>query len=296
MIEVVNLSKSYGRVLAVDQASFTVPDGAVTGFVGPNGAGKSTVLRAIAQLVMPNSGNVRIDGRETRGLDTSGLLGVYLSSEELPGRATARGVLRYVCDTRGMPHRDADELLEVVGLDQTATKRIRTFSVGMKQRLGLAVALLPRTRALMLDEPLNGLDPDGIHWIRHHLRQVAEHGTAVLLSSHVMSELSQMADRIVMLDRGRVVAEGTLAEFVAEREAERVLVEVSSVESARHALSAHGLAFTESGRALIVSGTTTPEVGRIVFEAGLDVLHLQTVSRSLEETYFGRLAKSGTQA
>jgi len=159
------------------------------------------------------------------------LQAVYLSSEELPGRATARGVLRYVCDTRGMPHRDADEMLEVVGLDQAATKRIRTFSMAMKQRLDLAVALLPRTRALMLDEPLNGLDPDGIHWIRHH-----------------------------------------------------------------RALSAHGLAFTESGRALVVSGATTPKVGRIVFETGLDVLHLQTVSRSLEETYFGRLAKSGDQA
>lgn len=293
MIEVIELCKSYGAVLAADRVSFTVPDGAITGFVGPNGAGKSTVLRSIAQLVAPSSGRIEIDGQDVREHDVSALIGVYLSPDELPGRQTALGALHYVCASRGLPRHLADETLQMVGLQEAADRRIRAFSMGMRQRLGLAVALLPRARSLILDEPLNGLDPDGIQWIRNHLRRIADGGVSILLSSHVMSELSQTADRIVMLDHGRVVAEGTLAEFVSEHQPQQVLVEVTNRQRARQALDARGLIVSERGKSLIVSGASTPEVGRLLFETGVDVLRLQTVTRSLEETYFGRLAKDG---
>lgn len=293
MIEVVELCKSHGRVVAADRVSFTAPDNQITGFVGPNGAGKSTVLRSIAQLITPDSGRIFIDGHDVRGHDMSMHLGAYLSPDDLPGRTTARSALRYVCKVRGMPYRAADEALEVVGLASEGGGRIRSFSMGMKQRLGLAVALLPRTSTLVLDEPLNGLDPDGIRWIREHLRQRAEQGVAVLLSSHVMSELSQTADRIVMLDRGKIVAEGTLAAFVSEARPVQVLVEVTDAESARRALGAHGLNVSEAQGGLIVSGVGPAEVARMLVGSGVDILRLQPASRSLEETYFGRLAQDG---
>ncbi|KJQ52456.1 ABC transporter ATP-binding protein [Microbacterium sp. SA39] len=293
MIEVIELCKAYDGVRAADRVTFVAPDGAITGFVGPNGAGKSTVLRSIAQLVTPESGEVRIDGRESKVHGTPSLLGVYLSPGDLPRRATARGALRYVCDSGGMPYSAADEILELVGLEGVASRRIRTFSMGMTQRLGLAVALLPRARSLILDEPLNGLDPDGIRWIRSHLRWLASEGASVLLSSHVMSELAQTADRIVMLDGGKVVADGTLAEFVSEQHPMQVLVEVTDPDRAREVCIARGLSVVARGQGLVVSGAATPEVGRILFDADIDVLHLQTVRRSLEETYFGWLATDG---
>lgn len=295
MIEVESLRKSYGGRRVVDDVSFVVPAGQVTGFVGPNGAGKSTVLRAITGLMRPDGGRVVIDGLTLREHDAPGrVLGSFVSAAHLPDRATARGALHYVCDVLQVGRGATEDTLTLVGLLDVADRRIGTFSMGMRQRLGIAAAVISQPRALMLDEPLNGLDPDGVQWLRTYLRSLASGGTAVLLSSHVMSELAQTADRIVMLDQGRVVAQGALDEFVAGSAREQIFVEAADAEIARGALRAHCLEFVEQGGGFLVDGPAR-SVGRLVYQAGTDVIRLHPITRTLEETYFDHLATNEEQ-
>jgi len=291
MIEVERVSKSYGTTAAVTDVSFVVPRGAVTGFVGPNGAGKSTVLRMIAGLTRADSGTVRVDGRSfSEASPAATTMGVFLSAESIPPAVTARGFLEYVCDTQGFARSRVAETLELVGLSHAASTKVRSFSLGMRQRLGIGAATIGKAGILVFDEPINGLDPDGIHWLRSFISHAASTGTTVLLSSHHMAELAMVADRVVMLDAGRVVAAGTIDDFVSTNEVESVYLESPETERARDALIAAGLTPELFRDGLLVRNAVSLDVGRIAFASGAGVSHLAQVSRSLEETYFDLLA------
>ncbi|MGJ3508879.1 ABC transporter ATP-binding protein [Enemella sp. A6] len=217
MITFTNLSKRYGDVLAVDDISFTVEPGSVTGFLGPNGAGKSTAMRCLTGLTHPTSGNAQVLGKQYQDLANPGArVGVLLDASAQHAGRTGRETLIIAAMTMGLPTARVDEALALVGLTRKESrKRVGTYSLGMRQRLGLAHALLGNPEVLILDEPANGLDPQGIHWMRNLLRAFADAGGAVLLSSHLLHEVEQIADRIVMIGRGRIVAEGTTRDLVA---------------------------------------------------------------------------------
>ncbi|NBE92719.1 ATP-binding cassette domain-containing protein [Nonomuraea sp. KC401] len=230
MIEFHRLSKTYSDVKALDDVSFTVPAGSVTGFLGPNGAGKSTAMRILAGLSRPTSGSATVLGRPYAELERPGYdVGTLLdASAQHPGR-TGREVLTLGTMMLGLPRTRVDEVLELVGLTGKEGRRpVGGYSLGMRQRLGIGHALLGRPRALILDEPANGLDPQGIHWMRGLLRDLARSGCAVLLSSHLLHEVEQVADRIVMIGRGRLLAQGTPAELGRGRSLEQTFLELTA--------------------------------------------------------------------
>ncbi|TDC06382.1 ATP-binding cassette domain-containing protein [Nonomuraea longispora] len=230
MIEFHRLSKTYSDVKALDDVSFTVPAGSVTGFLGPNGAGKSTAMRILAGLSRPTSGSATVLGRPYAELERPGYdVGTLLdASAQHPGR-TGREVLTLGAMMLGLPRTRVDEVLELVGLTGKEGRRpVGGYSLGMRQRLGIGHALLGRPRALILDEPANGLDPQGIHWMRGLLRDLARSGCAVLLSSHLLHEVEQVADRIVMIGRGRLLAQGTPAELGRGRSLEQTFLELTA--------------------------------------------------------------------
>ena len=216
MIKVTNLTKRYDQVLAVDNISFSVEPGSVTGFLGPNGAGKSTTLRCLVGLLTPTSGSTTIMGRNYKDLaNPASVVGTLLDASGLhPGR-TGQETLTLGAMLMGLPKSRVQEVLELVGLTQKEAKTpVKKYSLGMRQRLGIAHALLGKPRALILDEPVNGLDPQGIHWMRQMLRNFADEGGTVLLSSHILSEVQKTADHIVMIGQGRIVAEGDTKELL----------------------------------------------------------------------------------
>jgi len=214
MIEVTGLSKSYGATVAVDDLSFTVPPGQVTGFLGPNGAGKTTTLRLLLGLAEPTAGEALVFGQRYRDLDQPAhRVGAVLESNDFhPGRS-GRDHLRALAIAARLPISRVDDLLDLVGLGASAGQRVKTYSLGMRQRLGLAGALLGNPELLILDEPANGLDPAGVYWLRTVLRGFAEEGRAVLVSSHMLAELAQAVDRVLVIDEGRLVAAATLDEL-----------------------------------------------------------------------------------
>jgi ABC-2 type transport system ATP-binding protein len=215
MIEIQRLSKQYGQVRAVDNLTFTVHSGRVTGFVGPNGAGKSTTLRMMLDLTRPTGGHVRIDGVRYRDLDQPlRRVGALLQARAAHSGRTAVSHLRWLARSNRIPPTRVTRVLELVGLADVARRRVGGFSLGMTQRLGIAAALLGDPPVLLLDEPVNGLDPEGIIWIRTLLRSLAAEGRTVLVSSHLMGEMALTADHVVVLDRGRLVADAPLAELV----------------------------------------------------------------------------------
>jgi len=218
MITFRHLTKRYGDVLAVDDISFTVEAGSITGFLGPNGAGKSTAMRCLTGLAFPTEGEALIDGRRYRDIpNPSTQVGVLLdASAQHPGR-TGRETLRCAATVMGAPRSRVDEVIELAGLTaKEARKRVATYSLGMRQRLGIAQAFLGSPRVLILDEPANGLDPQGIHWMRTVLRRFADAGGTVLLSSHLLHEVQQVADRIVMIGHGRILTEGSIDDLTAD--------------------------------------------------------------------------------
>jgi ABC-2 type transport system ATP-binding protein len=214
MIEAIGLSKHYGATLAVDDLSFTVPPGQVTGFLGPNGAGKTTTLRMLLGLAEPTCGEALVFGRRYRELDEPARrVGAVLESNDFdPGRSGGDH-LRALAIAAQIPHSRVDEVLDLVGLTANANRRVKTYSLGMRQRLGLAAALLGDPELLILDEPANGLDPAGVHWLRSFLRSFAEGGRAVLVSSHLLAEVAQAVDRVLIINRGRLVASARLDEI-----------------------------------------------------------------------------------
>jgi ABC-2 type transport system ATP-binding protein len=294
-IEIAGLTKRYGDTLAVDELSFTVEPGRIVGFLGPNGAGKTTTLRALLGLIKPTEGSATVEGHHFLELeDPVRTVGAVLDGGMLhPGRS-GRNHLRMLARSAGVPDRRVDELLETVGLTGAADRRAGGYSLGMRQRLGLATALLGDPRVLVLDEPANGLDPQGIRWLRDFLRSLAAEGRAILVSSHVLAEVAQTADEVVVIARGRSVAQAPLNELLATG---RGGTRVAGPDVSRLAelLRGDGAEVETAGDGVIVVRDRSGEqVGRTIAEHGVVVSELTGVSSSLEEIFFELTGEEGS--
>jgi len=288
-----SLTKRFGGVLAVDDLSFELEPGTITGFLGPNGAGKTTTLRMLLGLATPTGGRALVFGRTYAELDRPALrIGAVLEATDFhPGRS-GRDHLRMLGQAVGVPDSRADEVLSLVELDDAGTRRVKGYSLGMRQRLGLATALLGEPDLLVLDEPANGLDPEGVRWLRDFLRAFASQGRTVLVSSHVLAEVAQTVDQVVIISRGRLVVESSLEDLTA-RVGGAVRVRSADASRLAAALSHEHLKSTASDEGLlIVSGTTTERVGEIAFAAGVPVHELVTEGSSLEEIFLELTAEA----
>ncbi len=293
MIEVYGLTKRYGSTLAVQDLSFTVAAGRVTGFLGPNGAGKSTTMRAILGLVRPTSGTTTVLGRPYRDLDRpERRVGALLETFDAhPGRS-GRNHLRVLALAGGIPRSRVDEVMSLVELSQAGRRRVKGYSLGMRQRLGLAAALLGDPEVLVLDEPANGLDPQGIRWLRDFLRSLAAEGRTILVSSHVLAEVAQTVDDVVIIHRGRLVQHAAMADV--EAMAARATV-VRSPEASKLAslLAAAGVEAAKAGEGRLTVHAPTERVGEIAAAGGV-VLHELTAERaSLEEVFLELTGEPG---
>jgi ABC-2 type transport system ATP-binding protein len=287
MIEAHGLTKRYGDKVAVDDLSFTVRPGVVTGFLGPNGAGKSTTMRLILGLDAPTSGSVTVDGKPYRRLAAPlHEVGALLDARSVhPGRS-ARNHLLAISRTCGIPRSRVDEVIEAVGLHQVARKRAGGFSLGMGQRLGIAAALLGDPHTVILDEPVNGLDTEGIRWIRSLLRALAAEGRTVFVSSHLMSEMAMTAQHLIVIGRGRLIADTGVEEFIAGAARASVRVRSTHPDELAGLLRPRAAAVSRDGDgALSVSGLSTDEVGRLAGAAGITLLELTALQASLEEAF-----------
>ena len=286
-IVVSNLTKRFGSVRAVDDLSFEVEAGTVTGFLGPNGAGKTTTLRCLLGLVTPNQGTTTIGGRRYADLpDPLGTVGAALEASGFhPGR-TARNHLRVLCSAAGLPDKRADEVLELTGIADAANRRVRGFSMGMRQRLSLATTLLGDPRVLILDEPANGLDPAGINWLREFLRYLAtRQGKTVLVSSHILSEVEQTVDSVVIISHGKLVREGTLRDLLGTANT-AVRVRAPEADKLRDALERGGLDARPGGDGeLLVPGATTEAVGHLAYANQIELHELAPQSSDLEDIF-----------
>ena len=286
MIEIENLSKRYGGKIAVDGLSFVVEPGVVTGFLGPNGAGKSTTMRMIAGLDRPSSGTVRVNGVDYRSSRAPmAELGILLESRAVHTGRSARSHLIALAQTAGIGRRRVDTVIEQVGLGDVAGKRAGGFSLGMGQRLGIASALLGRPRTVVLDEPVNGLDPDGVRWIRTLLRDLADEGHTVFVSSHLMSEMAQTATRLVVVGRGRLIADCTVDEFLARTTTPSVAVRTPDPSRLRRLLGPDASISSAEREFLHVTGLSAEQIGTIAWQAHLPIFELSTVRPSLEEAF-----------
>jgi ABC-2 type transport system ATP-binding protein len=287
MIEVENLSKRYGDKLAVDRLSFAVPAGTVTGFLGPNGAGKSTTMRMIAALDEPTTGRVLVNGKDYRAASAPmAELGILLEAKAVHTGRSARNHLLALAQTNGVPRRRVGELIEMVGLTDVAAKRVGGFSLGMGQRLGIASALLGDPQAVILDEPVNGLDPEGVLWVRNLLKALAADGHTVFVSSHLMSEMAVTATRLVVIGRGRLIADTTVEEFVSRAGGTSVAVRTPEVAGLRALLLGPGITVTsDASDVLQVQGLTAEQIGLAAWQARLPLFELTTQRASLEEAF-----------
>src|SRR5579863_7891360 len=288
MIEARHLTKRYGHTVAVDKASFAVRPGRVTGFLGPNGAGKSTTMRMILGLDLPTSGTVTVNGRRYRGeVWPLHEVGALLDARAVhPGRSAYDHLLSLAA-ANGIARTRVGEVLEQVGLASVARKRAGGFSLGMSQRLGIAGALLGDPGTMLFDEPVNGLDPDGILWIRTLMRQLAAEGRTVLVSSHLMSEMALTADHLLVIGRGRILADMPLSELIARNSGDRVEVRSADPERMAADLRAAGAQVTqEPDGTLGVVGLGSKQIGELAAEYGHVLHQLRDVTASLEEAYF----------
>jgi ABC-2 type transport system ATP-binding protein len=286
VLSVDRLTKRFGSTLAVDQLSFTATPGRVLGFLGPNGAGKTTTLRTLLGLTLPTSGTATVDGRRYRDLDDAiETVGAVLEGPQFhPGR-TGRNHLRFLATAAGLPASRADEVLRVVELDGAGRRRVKGYSLGMRQRLSLAGALLGDPRALVLDEPANGLDPQGIRWLRDLLRDLASQGRTVLVSSHVLAEVAQTVDDVVVISRGRLVAQGGVDELTRDGAAP-VHVRTPDPGRLRDALAAKGAEVDLRGSDwLNVRGASLEVVGETIAEHGIVVYELFKDRQTLEDVF-----------
>jgi ABC-2 type transport system ATP-binding protein len=287
MIVTRGLTKRYGKTVAVDGLSFTVTPGVVTGFLGPNGSGKSTTMRMIMGLDVPNAGTATVNGllyEELRWPLRE--VGALLDAKAFhPGR-TARQHLRYLAKSNDIAEARIDEVLDVVGLSSVANQRAGKFSLGMGQRLGIAGALLGDPGVLLFDEPVNGLDPEGIRWARHLLRDLAAEGRTVLVSSHLISEMALTAERLVVIGRGNLIAETSVEEFAAQHQAEAVRVVTPTPQLLVSALSRAGVrpTVTDDG-VIVVSGLPSARIGDIAAGAALTLHELTPIRASLEDAF-----------
>jgi ABC-2 type transport system ATP-binding protein len=287
MIEATELSKHFGSTIAVDRLSFTVHPGVVTGFLGPNGAGKSTTMRCILGLDRPTGGTVTVAGRAYADLPAPMReVGALLDARAVDGVRTARAHLRWLARAGGIPAARVDEVLYMVGLAEVADKRVGGFSLGMFQRLGIASALLGDPPVLLFDEPVNGLDPEGIRWVRTLMRHLAGEGRTVLVSSHLMSELESTADHVLVIGRGHLLADTTLAELTQNGAAANVRVVAPRASELRTLLEGHDATVAaQPDGSLQVVGLTNVQIGDLAAGAGLAVHELTPQRASLESVF-----------
>jgi ABC-2 type transport system ATP-binding protein len=287
MITAHSLTKRYGTATAVDNLTFEVPPGEVTGFLGPNGSGKSTTMRMIMGLDLPSSGSALIGGKPFSELawplrEVGGLL----DAKAFHPARSARNHLRWLAVTNDIPLRRVDEVLDQVGLSSVAGRRVGKFSLGMSQRLGMAATLLGDPGVLLFDEPVNGLDPEGIRWVRHFLRGLAAEGRTVFVSSHLISEMSLTADRLVVIGRGRLIAETSVTDFVSRSGGAAVRLVTPDRAALTSALVAEGARVSDADDdSLTVEGLTTAQIGDLVARAGLRVYELMPITASLEDAF-----------
>ncbi|MFE9019557.1 ABC transporter ATP-binding protein [Streptomyces sp. NPDC007808] len=294
MIELEGLTKRYGEKVAVNNLTFTVRPGMVTGFLGPNGAGKSTTMRMILGLDHPTAGNVRIDGkRYDRLKDPLTYIGALLEAKAWHGGRSAYNHLLCLAQSNGIPKRRVAEVLETVGLTAVARKKTKGFSMGMGQRLGIAGALLGDPRILMFDEPVNGLDPEGIHWIRNLMKSLAAQGRTVFVSSHLMSEMALTADHLVVIGQGRLLADTTMADFIERNSRSYVRVRTPQRERLLDVLQTAGITAVETGTgALEVDGGKAEQIGELAARHGVVLHELSPQQASLEEAFMQLTAES----
>ena len=282
-----NLTKKYGGKAAVDDLSFTAEPGVITGFLGPNGAGKSTTMRMLFGLTKPTAGTITIGGRDIVDLDDPArTVGALLDARAVHPHRTASQHLLAFAQAAGLDRRRVDEVLDIVGLRDTADRPAGEFSLGMNQRLGIATALLGDPGVLVLDEPLNGLDPEGIRWIRTLMRDLAQEGRTILFSSHLMSEMELTADNLVVVGQGRLIAEASLDDFVRANTTQAVLVRAQAPAQLARVLDAAGVTFsTQPDSSFVVTGTDASSVGKIVAAEGIALEELGPVRESLEDVF-----------
>jgi ABC-2 type transport system ATP-binding protein len=290
MIELRGLTKVYGPTKAVDDLTFTVRPGIVTGFLGPNGAGKSTTMRMILGLDRPTSGEALIEGKSYRELkEPLRTVGALLDAKWVHPNRSARAHLQWMAASNGIPKSRVDEVLGLVGLSEVAGKKAGGFSLGMSQRLGLAGALLGDPKVLLFDEPVNGLDPEGIVWIRKFMQRLAAEGRTVLVSSHLLSEMALTAEQLVVIGRGRLISDSTVAEFVDRSSESTVRVRSPQLDALRSTLISQGLTVREDGSgvvpALVVVDSTTEVVGDLAGSHGIVLHELASQRGSLEDAF-----------
>jgi ABC-2 type transport system ATP-binding protein len=294
MIEARGLTKRYGGTLAVDHLSFSVEPGKITGFLGPNGAGKTTTMRLILGLDRPTDGTVSVNGKPFGQLARPmHEVGALLDAKAMHGGRSAYNHLLCLAQTNNLPRRRVGEVLELVGLSEVAGKRSKGFSLGMGQRLGIAGALLGDPAILMFDEPVNGLDPEGILWIRNLMKALAAEGRTVFVSSHLMSEMEHTAEHLIVIGRGKLIADCTMREFIAGSSGASVRVRTPSADQFVRAITAKGAtAATDEDGSIEVRGMTTEQLGDLAFSEGIRLHELTTVRASLEEAFMELTASS----
>jgi ABC-2 type transport system ATP-binding protein len=294
MIEARGLTKRYGDKLAVDQLSFAVEPGLITGFLGPNGAGKTTTMRLILGLDHATGGSVTVNGKEfSRSVNPMREVGALLDAKAVHGGRTAYNHLLCLAQTNGLPRRRVGEVLDLVGLTSVAGKRSKGFSLGMGQRLGIAAALLGDPGILMFDEPVNGLDPEGILWIRTLMKRLAGEGRTVFVSSHLMSEMENTADHLIVIGRGKLIADCSVAEFIERNSVQTVRVRTPQPDPLVAAIRrAGGQVVATTGDAIMVHGLAPDKVGDLAYENGVRLHELAVTQASLEEAYMEQTAAS----
>lgn len=292
MIKASHLSKRYRKKVAVDNISFEVETGKVTGFLGPNGAGKSTTMRLM--LGLDNGpGTTTFDGKRLSEYDEpSRAIGILLEAKAFHPTRSARNHLKILADAGNIPLSRVDEVLDIVGLSDVAKKKPGKFSLGMSQRLGIAAAILGEPKYLLLDEPANGLDPEGIAWLREFLKNYADGGNAVFVSSHLLSEMSQMADNIVVIGKGKLIADTSMKSLISTSAHSGVFVRAKNIKKLQDALSAAKISYTKQGDGLKIDGHTSDKIGKLAFDAGVPVLELANNAASLEEAFLELTADS----
>ncbi len=294
MIEARSLSKRYSDTVAVDDLSFTVEPGKITGFLGPNGAGKTTTMRLILGLDRPSGGTVTVNGRPFSELPAPMReVGALLDAKAVHGGRSARNHLLCLAQASKLPARRVDEVLALVGLGDVGDKRSKGFSLGMGQRLGIAAALLGDPQILMFDEPVNGLDPEGILWIRSLMKSLAAEGRTVFVSSHLMSEMENTADHLLVIGRGKLIADCTVAEFIADNSTSSVRVRTPQRSALTGLAAAVGGAVRDDGDgSLIVHGLRPDQLGNLAFEHDIRLHELTPVTASLEQAFMDLTAAS----
>jgi ABC-2 type transport system ATP-binding protein len=295
VIETTELTKRYGDKLAVDHLTMSIPSGQVTGFLGPNGAGKSTTMRMILDLDSPTSGSAKVNGRRYRDIRFPlHEVGSLLEAKSVHPARTARGHLQWLADSNRIPRKRVDEVLELVGLSAVAKKRAGGFSLGMGQRLGIAAAMLGDPQTLLLDEPVNGLDPEGIVWVRSFLRSLAAEGRTVLVSSHLMSEMALTADHLIVIGAGRLISQGSVADVVAGSSSSHVLVRTPEVSRLMSVLTAEGAEVsTDVDHALRIRKVSIERIGQLAADNAVVLHELSPQAASLEQAFMELTHDSG---